>query len=108
MLKFLLIIGFAIPRSTKPNFLYISTFEFKSKESDNNFSGNIVIPKPASAALIRANELTLSQTGSAFKLASARGWFENFPLARHLPKMQYYFTDCRTRDIIGETGGSLS
>ena len=31
------------------------------------------MPKPASAAFIRANELTLSQTGSAFKLASFCG-----------------------------------
>ena len=44
---------------------------FKSKESNNNFSGKMVMPSPASAALIRASELTLSHTGSAFKLASA-------------------------------------
>ena len=35
------------------------------------FSGKMVMPSPASAALIRASELTLSHTGSAFKLARA-------------------------------------
>ena len=47
---------------------------FKSRESDNNFSGKTVIPNPASAALIKARELTLSHIGSAFKLDSASVW----------------------------------